>query len=146
MRRLRSLIRRVERLLDPSDTGSDPEQYLEDVSAIVGEAAELMLRSGRADLHALAQAHRFEGGLAARSYLYECLAEVEGAATDSPALTIQQASRYSGISARTLYRMIQADTLPHVRVGTGRGSIRIKPATLDRLLQPEAPPKDYLFS
>lgn len=61
------------------------------------------------------------------------------------ALTVQQAAERSGIPVRTLYRMVEQGKLPHTRVGTGRGSIRIKPATLDRLLEPEAPPKDYLF-
>ena len=54
-------------------------------------------------------------------------------ASDAP-LTVQQAAALFNIPARTLYALCADGSLPHARIGTGRGTIRIKPADLNRLV------------
>ena len=76
----------------------------------------------------------------ARECLAFCLLQLEDNAprsdnpTDAP-LTVKQASERYGIPTRTLYALCKDGLLAHVRVGTGRGTIRIEPADLDRHLQ-----------
>ena len=52
---------------------------------------------------------------------------------DAP-LTVKQAAKRFNFSARTLYALCEDGSLRHSRVGTGRGTIRINPADLKRLL------------
>ena len=54
-------------------------------------------------------------------------------APDAP-LTVQQAAKRFNIPARTLYALCADGSLRHSRIGTGRGTIRIKPPDLERLL------------
>ena len=49
-------------------------------------------------------------------------------------LTVQQAAALFNIPARTLYALCADGSLPHARIGMGRGTIRIKPADLNRLV------------
>ncbi len=55
-------------------------------------------------------------------------------ATDTP-LSVEQAAAQSNISVRTLYSLCAAKQLPHSRIGTGRGTIRILPNDLREYLQ-----------
>lgn len=54
-------------------------------------------------------------------------------ATPTPeALTVQQAADRVGVSSRTIYDLCDSGDLKHQRIGTGRGTIRIRPANLDK--------------
>jgi excisionase family DNA binding protein len=54
-------------------------------------------------------------------------------ATPAPeALTVQQAADRLGVSGRTIYDLCDSGDLKHQRIGTGRGTIRIRPADLDK--------------
>jgi len=50
-------------------------------------------------------------------------------------MTVKEACERYGIPERTIYALCKAGQLAHLRVGTGRGTIRIRPADLDRHLQ-----------
>ena len=81
--------------------------------------------------------------------LNSMLAAVQPVATDT--LSVKQASERYGIPERTIYALCKDGQLVHHRVGTGRGTIRIKPADLDRhLLQSRVeiqskPVEDLIF-
>jgi excisionase family DNA binding protein len=97
-----------------------------------------------------------------RGYLEETGSEVAAAIfaldafrhhqqTDAPApaadtpLTVQQAAKRFNVSARTLYALCNERKLPHSRVGTGRGTIRIMPSDLKEYLrQSQQGEVDYL--
>lgn len=48
--------------------------------------------------------------------------------------TVKDAGVYLGVSAATVRRMIQTGTVPHVRVGDGARSVRLRICDLDRYL------------
>lgn len=56
------------------------------------------------------------------------------APADSP-LTVQQAAKQFNVSSRTLYELCRSNRLPHSRIGTGRGTIRIMPSDLKEYLR-----------
>ena len=72
-------------------------------------------------------------------------------------MSVKQASERYGIPTRTIYALCDDRDdrddcqLAHLRVGTGRGTIRIKPVDFDRYLQQSrveiqsAETVDYLF-
>ncbi len=47
------------------------------------------------------------------------------------ALTVKQAADRLGVSARTVYDLVECGRLKCQRIGKGRGTIRIRPADLD---------------
>jgi excisionase family DNA binding protein len=47
------------------------------------------------------------------------------------ALTVKQAADRLGVSSRTIYDLVESGRLKCQRIGTGRGTIRIRPADLD---------------
>ena len=53
-------------------------------------------------------------------------------ATAPAVLTVQQAAERLGVSPRTVYDLVEVGDLKCQRVGTGRGTIRIRPADLDK--------------
>ena len=46
-------------------------------------------------------------------------------------LTVKQAADRLGVSARTVYDLVECGRLKCQRIGKGRGTIRIRPADLD---------------
>jgi excisionase family DNA binding protein len=48
-------------------------------------------------------------------------------------MTVDQAGKQLGVSRRTITDLCSSGKLPHVRIGNGRGTIRIKPADLDKI-------------
>jgi excisionase family DNA binding protein len=53
---------------------------------------------------------------------------------DSPSwMTVDQAAEKLDVSASTIKNMCKSGKLPHTRCGNGRGTLRIKPADLDKI-------------
>jgi excisionase family DNA binding protein len=53
------------------------------------------------------------------------------AVTPASVLTVRQASERMGVSSRTIYDLCDSGRLRCQRIGTGRGTIRIRPSDLD---------------
>jgi len=121
-----------------------------------------MARAGLADLHAAGLTLRAgENSEVVKTYLSRCLKapRPKRRRTATPAdlppdyLTVSQAAKVAGASKRTIYKLCEEGRLLHHRVGTGRGTIRIKQSDLRRYLEqnrvecrPTSAAKDYLFS
>lgn len=52
--------------------------------------------------------------------------------TDDAPLTVAQAAAALGVKPGTVYALCRAGDLGHMRIGVGRGTIRIEPADLER--------------
>jgi excisionase family DNA binding protein len=50
------------------------------------------------------------------------------------ALTVKQAADRLGVSARTIYDLVESGLLPCQRIGTGRGTIRVAREAIERYL------------
>lgn len=61
------------------------------------------------------------------------LASVLQGEPDVRPLTVKQAAQKLNVSIDTIYQLCEAGKLKHQRVGSGRGTIRIKPADLQRV-------------
>lgn len=61
-------------------------------------------------------------------------------------LTVKQAAAYLNVSQNTIYGACQDNTLKHMRIGKGRGTIRVLPKDLDNYQRQATltPYKDYL--
>lgn len=56
-------------------------------------------------------------------------------------LTAQEVAEQLDISYRTVYRLIEDGQIKAKRVGTGRGTHRVRPADLERYINQPAPSK-----
>jgi excisionase family DNA binding protein len=122
----------------------DHDQY-DGIADVIADARRRAADAGLPDAVQACRVRR--GGLtatAARMILQSCLASaVKGTrprggrlgriAPDAP-LSVKQASEPYNVAVRTLYALVADGSLRHSRVGTGRGTIRINPADLKRLL------------
>ena len=103
------------------------------VEAIVDEARRLACRF-MADPGACA--YDTHAGLA---YVGRLLRELPSA----DVLTVKQAAERLNVSARTIYDLVECGRLRCLRVGRERGTIRIRPADLQHIMEP-APRLDHL--
>jgi len=103
---------------------------LEDAAETVREARRIAESLGWPDLVPLCTADAL-ALRTARRILSKALAVVDPPA--SGPLTVKEAAERLGVSPKTLYSLIEARKLPCLRIGKGRGTIRIRPADLDRL-------------
>lgn len=62
----------------------------------------------------------------------------EFAVTFEKMLTAQQVADILSVNKMTVYRLCEAGELRSRRIGTGRGTIRIKPSDLERYLNQDA--------
>ena len=139
----------------------DPEKVVATERAVVYEVANAMALAGFPRLHAIGLTLRAsDNPEAVKTYLSRCLKALRPrrrAATSpdvpSDCLTVVQAATLAGVGKRTIYKLCEDGRLPHHRVGTGRGTIRVKRDDLDRYLEQNrvegrspVPEKDYLFS
>jgi len=69
----------------------------------------------------------------ARVVLAECVAAVDSC---SDMLTVQDAAQRLNVSPKTIYALVASGKLPCQRIGNGRGTIRLRPADLDRRHDP----------
>jgi excisionase family DNA binding protein len=161
---LRSLILRRMDELDRwyGSEYPDPDKIVATEGAIVYEVANKMARAGFAELHAAGLTLRAgENQEVVKTYLSRCLRALrpkrrggsKSADVLSDCLTVVQAAALAGVGKRTIYKLCEDGRLPHHRVGTGRGTIRIKRRDLDRYLEQNrvegcspVQEKDYLFS
>lgn len=49
-------------------------------------------------------------------------------------LTVQEVARKLGCSAGCVYQLVSRGDMPHVRIGVGRGVIRVRESDLDRFI------------
>jgi excisionase family DNA binding protein len=140
----------------------DPEKYVANERDIVYEVASMMARAGFGELHAAGLAlDTRENPEEVKSYLAQCLRALRPgrrrtaptADLPSDCLTVSQAAKVAGVGQRTVYKLCEEGRLAYHRVGTGRGTIRIKQNDLRRYLEQRrvecrstSAPKDYLFS
>jgi excisionase family DNA binding protein len=54
-------------------------------------------------------------------------------------LTVKQVSAELNVSDGCIYRLVAEGTLDHIRVGCGRGTIRIRKASVDNYVTPTKP-------
>jgi len=161
--KLRSFIHKQMDELDRwyGDEYPDPEKTVAKERAVVYEVAEKMAREGFHRLHSIGLAVcAGETPEAAKTCLSRCLKALlpkrrrntTSAGVPSDCLTVIQAAKAARVGKRTIYKLCEEGRLPHHRVGTGRGTIRIKRHDLDRYLEQNrvecrspSPAKDYLF-
>ena len=139
----------------------DPEKVIAKECDVLYEVACLMARAGFPQLHTIGlNTRNNDGPDAARNYLSRCLKALQpkrrrAAPSDltSDSLTVAQTASVARVGKRTIYKLCEDGRLPYRRVGTGRGTIRIKQSDLDRYLEQSqvecrssVPSKDYLFS
>ena len=81
-----------------------------------------------------------------KRYLAQAIAATNATEADSTTpLTVRQAAERSSISAPTIYALCADGKIPHSRIGTGRGTIRIMPSDLSEFLrQTQQVEVDYL--
>jgi excisionase family DNA binding protein len=49
-------------------------------------------------------------------------------------LKVKEAAQAMNVSPDTVYDLVNSGALPSIRIGTGRGTIRIKPTELEKFL------------
>lgn len=128
------------------------ETTADDLRGIIREAECLAALGGLPD--AVRACQMRAGGISpaiARNTLYVCLAYIQAGQsapipTDGP-LTVKQAAAYLNVSPKTIYAACDSGALRHLRIGEGRGTIRIKKKDLEafkRQGQSVVVAKDYL--
>ncbi len=147
---LKKLIVRLEDLRRHPDPDLDD---LEWCAEVVRDAADKAAQAGHLafyDEHKYVQICSPRDAVAVLSSLLATLQPVAGKPADAP-LTVAEAAERYGIAKRTVYALCEDGQLAHHRVGTGRGTIRIKPADFDRYLSQcrvdlhSDKPEDFLF-
>lgn len=128
MRRLTELYERLT--LEPTLV---QEVYLA-AGAIAEEAGERAMKLGLPELHAksvplLGVADPF----AVKTFLAECVRICQPTKGEDDLLTVASAADRLGVAPRTVYRLCDDGQLPHQHIGSGRGTIRIRPADLAAL-------------
>jgi excisionase family DNA binding protein len=140
----------------------DPEKVIAKECDVLYEVASQMARAGFPHLHTIGlTTHNNDSPDAIKNYLSRCLKALRperrhaatSSAPPSDCLTVIQAAMVAKVGKRTIYKLCEDGHLPYHRVGTGRGTIRIKRNDLDRYLQQNrveshssVREKDYLFS
>lgn len=119
-----------------------PEVDCEDLRDLVYDAQARASKLGLVEVVKACEIRA--GGISpaiARRVLTACLAACP-MTTEGP-LTVKQAAELLNCSTKAVYRALK--TLPHLRIGEGRGTIRIKPGDLEKFRREIATPiaKDY---
>jgi excisionase family DNA binding protein len=105
----------------------------EAAGTIAEEAGERAMKLGLPDLHARSlPLIGFADPLEVKTYLAECVQACQ-TPKESGLLSVAEAADRLGVSPRTLYRLCAEGRLPHQHLGTGRGTIRIRPEDLAAL-------------
>lgn len=68
---------------------------------------------------------------AAMIVLAEAIEESRAVPPNPPALTVQDAAEFLNVPSKSIYNLCRNGSLKHHRIGTGRGTIRIKRADLE---------------
>jgi excisionase family DNA binding protein len=112
---------------------------------IAEDAGERAMRLGLPGLHAKSLAFV---GLAdpfeVKTFLSECVRACQAPKGEDYLLSVAEAADRLGVSPRTLYRLCGEGKLPHQHIGSGRGTIRIRPedlAAFERTIADHAKPK-----
>ncbi len=114
----------------------EPDQgTFESCGIIVREAAEEAAQHGRIDLYEQYKNVRHCSPRDGLAFLAHIEYEIKPKPGSSELLTVAEAAELSGIPSRTLYSLCKDGQLAHHRIGSGRGTIRIKRADLDRHLR-----------
>lgn len=133
------LRKQIAELTDLQGHPEPDEPLFEQCAYVVREAADRAAKAGMLDQYDQHKNVRHCSPRDAVAILSSILAALQpvgdaAKATDAP-MTVKEASKRYGIPERTLYALCKGGQLAHHRVGTGRGTIRIKPVDLDRHLQ-----------
>jgi len=99
--------------------------------AMAEEAGERAVKLGLPDLHAkslplIGQADPHQ----VKTFLSECIQACQPAKAKDDWLTVADVADQLGVAPRTVYRLREEKKLPHQHVGSGRGTIRVRPADL----------------
>jgi excisionase family DNA binding protein len=95
---------------------------------IAEEAGERAMRLGLPDLHTKSLSLiGLADPLEVKTFLAECVGACQAATEKDGLLTVAEAAARLGVSPRTLYRLCEEGKLPHQHIGSGRGTIRIRP-------------------
>lgn len=137
---LRKQMRRLSDLYGRFDIESTlVQEVYQAAGKIAEEAGERAMRLGLPDLHAkslalIGLADPFE----VKTFLAECVQACQVLGEREGLLTVAEAADRLGVSPRTLYRLCDDGKLPHQHLGTGRGTIRIRPEDLAAFAQKAA--------
>ncbi|WP_158264859.1 helix-turn-helix domain-containing protein [Blastopirellula marina] len=149
--------KRVLEAISSCDTDIFDTAWAEHCAQTVQEIGEEALKLGLPDAYKRCCVGDMLSPRAAKAILGEVLAEIDRngqseekppAPADAP-LTVKQAAEFLNVSPKTIYAACEAGTLRHLRIGEGRGTIRITKTDLEsfrRQNQTDSKPliKDYL--
>jgi excisionase family DNA binding protein len=103
---------------------------------IAEQAGERAMKLGLPLLHAKSMPLiGFADPLEVKTFLAECVQACGAIRDTSDLLTVAEVADRLGVSPRTLYRLCDEGKLPHQHIGSGRGTIRIRPEDLAAFAQ-----------
>ena len=152
---MRKFKKRVLEAISSCDTDNFDTAWAEHCAQTVQEIGEEALKLGLPDAYRRCCVDEMLSVRNAKAILGEVLAAIDRndqseekppAPADGP-LTVKQAAEFLNVSSKTIYAACEAGTLRHLRIGEGRGTIRITRADLaafNRQNQTAVAPKDYL--
>lgn len=144
------LRKQMRRLTDLYGCLDDEPTFIEEVYQAAGriaeEAGERAMQLGLPDLHSkslpmIGFADPFE----VKTFLALCVQASQAPKDKDGLLTVAEAADRLGVSPRTVYRLCDEGKLPHQHLGSGRGTIRIRPedlAAFERRTAEHAKPKN----
>lgn len=125
-----------QQLAELGNLGEFDESTADDLRSVIREAERLAALEGLPDAVRAGQIRA--GGISpaiVRNTLYVCLAYIQaGQSASIPAdgpLTVKQAAAFLNVSPKTIYAACESKALRHLRIGEGRGTIRINKADLE---------------
>lgn len=99
-----------------------------DAAAIAEEVGQRAAKLGLAEIHAKSLPFAGEADpREVKTFVAEC---IKACQPSSDWLTVADVAARLNVAPRTVYRLCEEKKLPHQRVGSGRGTIRVRPADL----------------
>lgn len=144
--------KQIDNLTKKCEFAQLEQNLFADVCYQAGDIAqEAGIRAGKlglADLHD--ETVDLIGGAdpyAVQTFLAKCIQACQVPKSDDDLLTVDDVANRLNVAPRTAYRLCEEGQLPHRHVGSGRGTIRVRPedlAAFERKTEEQAKPKNRI--